>query len=82
MSKVKLRPNSCDILEGLGAALGVMYLVLGLSFAIIFILVNRGIISNTEHVVTLDHSYTLLGFTLLIIFIGFLSSIMLTHSWG
>ena len=77
MSKVKLRPNSCDILEGIGAALGVMYLVLGLSFAIIFILVNRGIISNTEHVVTLDHSYTLLVFTLLIIFIGFLSSILL-----
>ena len=77
MYKVKVRTNLGDILGGLGAALAVLYLVLGLSFAIIFIPLNREIISNTEHVVILDHSHTLLGFTLLFIFIGFLPSILL-----
>ena len=36
MYKVKVRTNLGDILGGLGAALAVMCLVLGLSFAIIF----------------------------------------------
>ena len=57
-----------------------MYLVLGLAFVILFIMVNIGIISNTQVFIHLHQSYVLLVVVLAVIFIGFLTSIMLIIS--
>ena len=66
--------------RGLGTALSVMYLVLGLAFVIICILLNCGVISNRNDFFTVQQFYALLVMVLWVIFIGFLTSLMLIVS--
>ena len=55
-----------------------LYLALGLSFVILFILVNHGVIISRDSVDRLDRSYALLSLILLITFTGFQGRII----WG
>ena len=66
-----------DILRCLGASLGVMYLLLGIAFVILFILFNINIFNQTSSSVNPDHSYFLLFILLTFAFLGFLSNLML-----
>jgi len=66
-----------DILRCLGASLGVMYLLLGIAFVILFILFNINIFNQTSSIVNPDHSYFVLFILLIFAFLGFLSNLML-----
>ena len=66
-----------DILRCLGASLGVMYLLLGIAFVILFILFNINIFNQTSSSVNPDHSYFVLFILLTFAFLGFLSNLML-----
>ena len=68
------------VVRCIGTVLAGMYLVLGLAFVILFILVNMGKISDEQLVVNLYKSYVLLAVILVILFIGFLTSIMIIVS--
>ena len=65
------------VVRCIGAVLAGMYLLLGLAFVILFILVNKGNISDEQLVFNLYKSYVLLTVILVILFIGFLTSIMI-----
>jgi len=63
-------------LRWIGTVLAVLYLVLALASTSLFILVNTGIVSEEQLVHKLHRSYVLLTIILIILFIGFLTSIM------
>ena len=75
MSLVHVRPCHYNIMTCLGTTLSVMYLVLGLAFSILYIL-----LSETQVNINLHKSYTVLAVILLILFTGFLTSMMLIVS--
>ena len=63
----------CDVLKIIGTSFSVMYFILGFNVVVIFIINNNDSRNRTHGKV----SYALLGFPLFILFVGFLTSLIL-----
>ena len=77
MLSVQVNPCHCQVVRCIGSVLSVMYLVLGLAFVTLFILINIGLVSDAQVFISLHKSFVLLAVVLSILFIGFLINIMI-----
>ena len=72
--------SSAYIVQMLGTCLSVMYLLLGMSSVLVFILINTGIITGTRDLLNIQQTYAILAVVLVINFCGFISNILLVIS--